>query len=51
MYNISLITMEYFINIKSIKLIDISFLFVVTCKSDIVIDRTLCNNMIQLLYV
>ena len=30
---------------------DIALLLVVNCKSDIIIDRTLCNYMIQLLYV
>ena len=30
---------------------DIALLLVVNCKSDIVIDRTLCNYMIQLLHV
>ena len=30
---------------------DIAFLLVVNCISDIIIDRTLCNYMIQLLYV
>ena len=30
---------------------DIVLLLVVNCISDIVIDRTLCNYMIQLLYV
>ena len=30
---------------------DIALLHVVNCISDIVIDRTLCNYMIQLLYV
>ena len=29
---------------------DIALLLVVNCKSDIIIDRTLCNYMIQLLY-
>ena len=51
---ITIITMEYFINIKSIiniLLMDIALLPVMNCISDIVIDRTLCNYMIQLLYV
>ena len=30
---------------------DIALLLVVNCNSDIIIDRTLCNYMIQLLYV
>ena len=30
---------------------DIALLLVVNCKSDIIIDRTLCNYMIQSLYV
>ena len=30
---------------------DIALLLVVNCISDIVIDRTLCDYMIQLLYV
>ena len=30
---------------------DTALLLVVNCISDIVIDRTLCNYMIQLLYV
>ena len=30
---------------------DIALLLVVNCISDIVIDRTLCNYMTQLLYV
>ena len=30
---------------------DIVLLLVVNCISDIVIDKTLCNYMIQLLYV
>ena len=30
---------------------DIAILLVVNCKSDIIIDKTLCNYMIQLLYV
>ena len=30
---------------------DIALLPVVNCISDIIIDRTLCNYMIQLLYV
>ena len=30
---------------------DIALLLVVNCKSDIIIDRALCNYMTQLLYV
>ena len=30
---------------------DIALLLVVNCNSDIIFDRTLCNYMIQLLYV
>ena len=30
---------------------DIALLFVVNCKSDIKIDKTLCNYMTQLLYI
>ena len=30
---------------------DIAFLLVVNRKFDIIIDRTLCNYMIQLLYI
>ena len=30
---------------------DIALLLVVNCKSDIIIDKTLCNNMTQLLYI
>ena len=30
---------------------DIALLLVVKCKSDIIIDRTLCNYMTQLLYI
>ena len=30
---------------------DIALLLVVNCKSDIIIDRTQCNYMTQLLYV
>ena len=30
---------------------DIALLLVVNCVSDIIIDRTLCNYMTQLLYV
>ena len=30
---------------------DIALLVVVNCKSDIIIDRTLCNYMTQLLYI
>ena len=30
---------------------DIALLLVVNCISDIIIDRTKCNYMIQLLYV
>ena len=51
MYNISLLTMESYINIKfiiNIQLMDIALLLVVNCKSDIKIDRTLCNYMTQL---
>ena len=29
---------------------DIALLLVVNCKSDIIIDRTICNYMIQLFY-
>ena len=52
--HITIITMEYFIHIKSIiniQLMDIALLLVVNCISDIIIDKTLCNYMIQLLYV
>ena len=54
MYNISLITMESFINIIfsiNILLMDIALLLVMNCKSDIIIDKTLCNYMTQLLYI
>ena len=47
MYNLSLITMESFINIISIiniYLMDIALLLVVNCISDFIIDRTLCNT-------
>ena len=30
---------------------DIALLLVVNCKSDIIIDKTLCNYMTQLLYI
>ena len=30
---------------------DIALLLVVNSKSDIIIDKTLCNYMIQLLYI
>ena len=30
---------------------DITLLLVVNCKSDIIIDKTLCNYMTQLLYI
>ena len=30
---------------------DIALLLFVNCKSDIIIDRTLCNYMTQLLYI
>ena len=30
---------------------DIALLFLVNCKSDIIIDKTLCNYMTQLLYI
>ena len=30
---------------------DIALLLVVNCKSDIVIDKTLCNYMTKLLYI
>ena len=30
---------------------DIALLLVVNCKSDIIIDRTLCNYITQLLYI
>ena len=30
---------------------DIALLHVVNCKSDIIIDKTLCNYMTQLLYI
>ena len=30
---------------------DIALLLVVNCKSDIIIDRTLCYYMTQLLYI
>ena len=55
MYNISLynITMESFINIIfsiNILLMDITLLLV-NCKSDIIIDKNLCNYMTQLLYI
>ena len=30
---------------------DIALLLVVNCKSDIIIDRTLCNYMTRLLYI
>ena len=30
---------------------DITLLLVVNCKSDIAIDKTLCNYMTQLLYI
>ena len=30
---------------------DITLLLVVNCKSDIIIDKTLCNYIIQLLYI
>ena len=30
---------------------DIALLLVVNCKSDIMIDRTLCNYMTKLLYI
>ena len=29
----------------------IAFLLVVNCKSDIIIDKALCNYMTQLLYI
>ena len=30
---------------------DIALLLVMNCKSDIIIDKTLCNYMTQLLYI
>ena len=30
---------------------DIALLLVVNCKSDIIIDKTLCNYMTQLFYI
>ena len=30
---------------------DIALLLVVNCKSDIIIDKTLCNYMTQVLYI
>ena len=30
---------------------DLALLLVVNCKSDIIIDRTLCNYMTQLFYI
>ena len=30
---------------------DIALLLVVNCKSDIIIDKSLCNYMTQLLYI
>ena len=30
---------------------DIALLLVVNCKSDIIIDKTLCNCMTQLFYI
>ena len=30
---------------------DIALLLAVNCKSDIIIDKTLCNYMTQLLYI